>query len=234
MSCVIVGAGALTSVLAGYLQGADIAPILVTTGGGLFAVSIWWALSGKYLEAWIFGSLAGFNVSYALLQFGISNGWYGIPFQDLANVVSIYVATWLFLFVILTLAVSRESAGMTVALFCMISALALVLTANLKGSVQILHWAAFPLVLVIAVATLYILQILNGWRKRDRGARERARASREIGTVERSILQSVLKSDGSISTTPQVADASVATTDGPRGALPPAEARVSQMTDDLA
>ena len=170
MSCVIVGAAALASVLAGYLQGADIAPILITTGGGLAATSIWWAISGNYVEAWAFGTFAGFNLTYASLQIGITNGWYGIPVQDLANVVSVYVAAWLFLFTILAIVVSHELMQLAAAMMVVNCTLSIILTANLMNSIEVLRWAAIPMVALIVLSAVDILQVLRGWQKRNRAA----------------------------------------------------------------
>jgi hypothetical protein len=111
LSCVIIGSTVLAAVLAGYLKGDEVTPILITVSGSLFVISIWWAQTKHYQEAWVFGSMAGFDATYALLQLGVTNRWYGIPIQDLANVLSIYIVTWIFLFAILAYAVLRESKG---------------------------------------------------------------------------------------------------------------------------
>jgi hypothetical protein len=168
MSCVIIGTAALAGVLSGYLRGDDITPVLITMGGGLFATALWWALSRHYLEAWVFGALSGFNLTYALLQLGITNRWYGIAIDDLANVVSFYVATWMFLFTIMGIAVVRTSKGMGISLLAIDAALGIVLAANLRDSLVLLHWAALPLVLVVAVCSYYIAQVLHGMAQRGR------------------------------------------------------------------
>lgn len=180
LSCVIIGSTVLAAVLAGYLKGDEVTPILITVSGSLFVISIWWAQTKHYQEAWVFGSMAGFDATYALLQLGVTNRWYGIPIQDLANVLSIYIVTWIFLFAILAYAVLRESKAMSAMLLAVIASLAIVLAANLVDSLAVLRWGALPLLVVICLSTYSMVQIVRGWNNRGLSTREGALIDRDM------------------------------------------------------
>ena len=90
----MLGSLALGFVFFGDVTGNEIVPLMVASGLGLLATSISYSLAHEYQTSSVFAALSGFSVTYAFLQLGVTNNWFGIPIQDLTNVVSVYVVVW--------------------------------------------------------------------------------------------------------------------------------------------
>jgi len=166
-STLVLGALALGFVFTGTITGNEVVPILITSGIGLLAAAAWYAAVGQYSYSLVFVAFAGFNGTYAFLQLGVTNNWYGIPIQDLTNVVSVYVAIWLMIFVLITLAVLASSAWLlSLIMIAGNASLGFVLAANLIGSITLLHWASAAAFLDALLGTASVVGIIRGWRKR--------------------------------------------------------------------
>jgi succinate-acetate transporter protein len=79
----IVGSVALGLTLVGMVPaaavGAPLAIILAATSVGLLAATIWSAAVGQSAVASVFGTFAGFWLSYAVLVLGLTHNWFVIP-----------------------------------------------------------------------------------------------------------------------------------------------------------
>lgn len=87
--------------------GAPLAIIILATGVGTFAASLWAMSLGQSAVAGIFGIFAGFWLSYAALILGLTHGWYGIAATDVTATVELFLISWLVLIVLLTLGTLR-------------------------------------------------------------------------------------------------------------------------------
>jgi hypothetical protein len=164
---VIVGALSLGAVLLGSLRGSEIVPLFLVASFGLLAAAGWCAIDRKFQNATIFGALAGFNLSYALLQLGISNNWYSIPIADLTNVLSFYSLTWITIFLLLSFVAFNASVAAFGMFICFSTALSLVVAANVMGSITLLRWGAVPIGIVLLICVGLFGQVMWGWHRRN-------------------------------------------------------------------
>jgi uncharacterized protein len=106
----IVGAVAFGMVLIGVTPvgavGAAL-PIILTASVGLFAAMIWAARLGEGVQAGIFGVVAGFFLSYALLVLGLSHSWYALLPAAVVSTQKMFVIAWLVIITMLVLATLR-------------------------------------------------------------------------------------------------------------------------------
>ncbi|WP_031468363.1 GPR1/FUN34/YaaH family transporter [Sciscionella sediminilitoris] len=138
----VVGSVALGLVLVGYVSaeavGASVAIILAATGLGQIVAAAWAARLAQNAVASIFGTFAGFWLSYGMLVLGLGNHWYGIPEGESVRTQGLFLIAWLSLIIILTIATLRLPRIFTL-LFVLVSlALALVLAGTLAGSSTLL------------------------------------------------------------------------------------------------
>lgn len=161
----IVGALSLALVLTGYLSGNDIVPLLVVSGSGLLVASVWYARTSLFRYSVFFGAYGGFFTTYALIQLGITNRWYEIPIEDLTHVVATYVSIWFVLFLITAWAVRFMSMTLSGILLATDIGIALLLGANLLGSLTLLQWASLPIFLVAALSIGCLSPLLRDRRK---------------------------------------------------------------------
>jgi succinate-acetate transporter protein len=106
----IVGAVAFGMVLIGVTPvgavGAAL-PIILTASIGLFAAMIWAARLGESVQAGIFGVVAGFFLSYALLVLGLSHSWFGLLPAAVLSTQKMFVIAWIAIITMLVLATLR-------------------------------------------------------------------------------------------------------------------------------
>src|SRR5665213_37490 len=159
-SSLVIGAVSIGCVFFGVLKGNEIVPMLLISSVGLFVSSFWYMRSARYEHAWIFGSFAGFNGTYALLQLGVTNGWYGIPVQDLTTVVTIYVAIWLALFALVVFATPKMPFTSRGLLLSAEIGLVILLVANVRASLSLLRWASLPTFFIALMSLLFMARVL--------------------------------------------------------------------------
>jgi uncharacterized protein len=106
----IVGAVAFAMVLIGVVPvgavGAAL-PIVLTASAGLFLATIWAARLGESAQAGIFGIVASFFLSYALLVLGLSHSWYALLPAAVASTQKVFVISWIVVVTMLVLATLR-------------------------------------------------------------------------------------------------------------------------------
>ncbi|GGG15427.1 hypothetical protein GCM10007304_31890 [Rhodococcoides trifolii] len=114
----VVGALALGLVLTGYVPGtataASIPIILSTTAIGQLVAAIWAASLAQNALAAIFGTFAGFWLSYAVLVLGLTNNWFGLSEEDAVGAQKLFLLTWLIVIVLLTLSTLHMPLAFTV------------------------------------------------------------------------------------------------------------------------
>jgi uncharacterized protein len=118
-----------------------------------------------------FGAFAGFYDTYALIQLGITNHWFGIPIQDLTHLVSSYVSIWFMIFLIVAWAVRFMSKLLVCIVLAIDASVAMILVANLLGSLKILDLASFP---TFGVAIFSVIFVMTTLKDRRKGARRQA------------------------------------------------------------
>jgi len=106
----IVGAVAFGMVLIGVAPigaaGAAV-PIILTASVGSFAAMAWASRLGHNAEAGIFGIIAGFFLSYALLVLGLSHSWYALAPAAVLSTQKVFVISWMVIVTMLVLATLR-------------------------------------------------------------------------------------------------------------------------------
>lgn len=155
----VVGSFALGLVLVGYVPatavGASLAIILMATGIGQL-ISAGWAISlGQGPVACIFGTFAGFWLSYAVLVLGLTNNWFGIPAEDAVGTQALFLISWLAVIVVLTLVTLRLPLAFTVLFVLVDTALAFVLLGTLNASAALTQVGWF-LVFSFALVGVYL------------------------------------------------------------------------------
>jgi succinate-acetate transporter protein len=103
----------------------------------------------------VFGIFAGFWLSYAVLVLGLVHNWFAITPAAAVGTQELFLATWLIIIVMLTLATLRLPSAFT-AVFALVDlALALLLIATSNGSAGLVKFAGY-VVLVFAVVGIYL------------------------------------------------------------------------------
>ncbi len=119
----LVGSIALGLVLTGYVPatavGASIPIIMTATGIGQIIAAVWAASLAQNAVAAVFGTFAGFWLSYAALVLGLTHNWYGTLPADAVAVQKLFLLTWLIGVVVLTLVSLRLPLAFT-ALFVLV------------------------------------------------------------------------------------------------------------------
>jgi uncharacterized protein len=155
-----VGSVALGLSLAGVVPitaalAAPLAIILAATAAGLFVAAIWAASLGQSAVASVFGIFAGFWLSYAGLVLGLTHNWFGVAAADVQGTEEVFLATWLIVIVMLTLATLRLPLAFT-AVFALIDiALLLLLIGTAQGTVGLFTTAGY-VVLAFAAVGVYL------------------------------------------------------------------------------
>ncbi len=155
----IVGSVALGLVLVGYVPaaaaGASLPVIVAATGLGLLIAAIWAAAVGQSAVAGVFGTFAGFWLSYGVLVLGLTHNWFAIVAADALDTQGLFLISWLVVIGMLTLATLRLPMAYTV-LFALIEiGLVLVLVGTLQQSAGTLKVAGV-VVFVFAAVGIYL------------------------------------------------------------------------------
>jgi uncharacterized protein len=155
----IVGSVALGLTLVGMVPaaavGAPLAIILAATALGLFAATIWSAAVGQSAVASVFGTFAGFWLSYAVLVLGLTHNWFVIPASAVTSTQELFLTAWLIIIVVLTLATLRLPVAYTALLGLVDLALLLVLIGTSSGSAGLTK-AGGVVVLAFAALGIYL------------------------------------------------------------------------------
>jgi hypothetical protein len=157
---IALGLGLVGVVPVGVL-GAPLAIILAATALGLLMATVWCAALGQSAVAAVFGIFGTFWLSYAVLVLGLDHNWFVIvPAAALAT-VKLFLATWLVVIIMLTLATLRLPSAFT-AVFALVDlALLLLLIAFASASAAgvpstgLLKTAGY-VVLVFAALGIYL------------------------------------------------------------------------------
>ena len=155
----IVGSLALGLTLVGMVPaaavGAPLAIILAATSIGLFAATFWSAAVGQSAVASVFGTFAGFWLSYAVLVLGLTHNWFGIAATDIVSTQELFLTAWLIIIVALTLATLRLPVAFTALLGLVDLALLLVLLGTSQASTGLVK-AGGVVVLAFAALGIYL------------------------------------------------------------------------------
>src|SRR5216683_24582 len=109
---VALGLGLVGVVPFGVL-GAPVAIILAATALGLLMATVWCAALGQSAVAAVFGIFGTFWLSYAVLVLGLDHNWFAIPATAALATVKLFLATWLVIIIMLTLATLRLPSAFT-------------------------------------------------------------------------------------------------------------------------
>src|SRR6266851_2246695 len=110
---VALGLGLVGVVPVGVL-GAPLAIVLAATALGLLLATIWSAAVGQSAVAAVFGIFGTFWLSYAVLVLGLDHNWFAIAVTAVLATVKLFLATWLVIIIMLTLATLRLPAAFSV------------------------------------------------------------------------------------------------------------------------
>jgi len=130
---IALGLGLVGVVPVGVL-GAPLAIILAATALGLLMATVWCAALGQSAVAAVFGIFGTFWLSYAALVLGLDHNWFVIVPAAVLATVKLFLATWLVVIIMLTVATLRLPSAFT-AVFALVDlALLLLLIAFAEAS----------------------------------------------------------------------------------------------------
>jgi hypothetical protein len=149
----LVGALALGLVLVGYLPttslGGVVPVVLAANSLGLIIAAVWAASLSQNAVAGIFGTFAGFWLSFALLLLGLDHNWFAVVSAPAAGtsaaaaaaaagvaalgVEKLFLLTWLIIIVLFTLVTLRLPLAFTV-LFVLVDVALLLLLLGFSGA----------------------------------------------------------------------------------------------------
>jgi succinate-acetate transporter protein len=130
---IALGLGLVGVVPVGVL-GAPLAIILAATALGLLMATIWCAALGQSAVAAVFGIFGTFWLSYAMLVLGLDHNWFAILPAAVLATVKLFLATWLVVIIMLTLATLRLPSAFTAVFVLVDLALLLLLIAFAQAS----------------------------------------------------------------------------------------------------
>jgi uncharacterized protein len=155
----IVGSVALGMVLVGFVSplgtGASLPIILAATSVGLLIATFWAAALGQSAVALVLGVFAGFWLSYAFLELGLTNGWFGISVFDVKSTTELFLTAWIVVISMLFLATLRLPMAFTAVLGLVDLALILLLIGVVNLSPNLVK-AAGATAFLFAVVGIYI------------------------------------------------------------------------------
>jgi succinate-acetate transporter protein len=157
---IALGLGLVGVVPVGVL-GAPLAIILAATALGLLMATIWCAALGQSAVAAVFGIFGTFWLSYAVLVLGLAHNWFAIAATAVLATVKLFLATWLVVIIMLTLATLRLPSAFTAVFVLVDLALLLLLIAFASASAAgvpatgVLKTAGY-VVLVFAALGIYL------------------------------------------------------------------------------
>lgn len=149
----VAGGVALGLTLINYVPalGAALAIIIAMTSVTLFIAAGWAARLGQNALVGVFGSYAGFWLSYSALVLGLTHGWYGIEAADVAHTIALFAIAWLVVFGVMTLATLALPWVYTLLFLLVDIAVALVLMNALDANATMLKAAGWVVFLAVAV-----------------------------------------------------------------------------------
>jgi hypothetical protein len=150
----------------GYVIGHELTAVLMLSGAGLLVTAIWCAVSKQAQYTWLFGTVAGFNLTYAFLQIGDWHNWWGIPNSGLPRMISIVIGIWIVLFAIVAYVMSRDAKGLSAVLVLADAGLVVALVALNKNSISLFRWAAIPMFSIALLCLYDVFKIRSSQRKR--------------------------------------------------------------------
>lgn len=130
---IALGLGLVGVVPVGVL-GAPLAIILSATALGLLMATVWCAALGQSAVAAVFGIFGTFWLSYAVLVLGLDHNWFVIVATAELATVKMFLATWLVVIIMLTLATLRLPSAFTAVFVLVDLALLLLLLAYAQAS----------------------------------------------------------------------------------------------------
>jgi uncharacterized protein len=150
----IVGAVAFGMVLIGVVPtgtvGAAI-PIVLIAAAGMTLASIWSAVIGQNAPSGIYGIVAGFFWSYALLVLGLIHNWYGITPAAAPDTQKLFVISWIVIVTMLVLATLRLPVAFTLLFTLVDVALLLNLLGIIQGSANLTKAAGWVVIALSAI-----------------------------------------------------------------------------------
>lgn len=124
----------LVGLVPGGLLGAPLPIILAATAAGQFVAMIWCIAIGASAPAAVFGIFGGFWASLPVLVLGLTHGWFGVTQAAVTGTQETFLASWLIVIVMLTLATLRLPLAYTGIFFFVDLALVFNLLAASSGS----------------------------------------------------------------------------------------------------
>jgi hypothetical protein len=124
----------LLDVVPGGLLGASLPILMAATAVGQFVAMIWCIAVGQSAPAAVFGIFGGFWASLPILVLGLAHGWFGITPAAVAGTQETFLASWLIVIGMLTLATLRLPLAFTGIFFFVDLALLFNLLAAASGS----------------------------------------------------------------------------------------------------
>jgi uncharacterized protein len=106
----VVASVAFGMALIGYVPTASIGPMLpivIAASVGLLVATIWAAVIGQSPQAGIYGIFTGFFLSEAMLDLGVTHGWFGITPASIPETTKLFVIAWMVIITMLVLATVR-------------------------------------------------------------------------------------------------------------------------------
>ena len=162
----LVGSIALGLVLVGFVPataaGASIPIIATATGIGQLIAAVWAARLAQNAVATVFGTFAGFWISYAALVLGLTHNWFAIAPADAVKSQELFLISWLAVIVLLTLFSLRLPLAFTVLFVLVDVALLLVLLGTAKASVGLTHAGGYAVFAFVLVGAYLFMNSLSG------------------------------------------------------------------------
>jgi succinate-acetate transporter protein len=159
----VAGSVSLGLVLLNYVPAAGAAiPIIgAATGVGLTIATAWSAAVGQSAVASVFGIFAGFWLSYATLVLGLTHNWFAIAPSAVVHAEALFLITWLVIIGLLTLGTLHLPLAFTLLFVLIDAALALVLTATIRGSADLTKAGGVVTLAFAAVGAYLFLSIIQ-------------------------------------------------------------------------
>ncbi|HEY1698573.1 MAG TPA: GPR1/FUN34/YaaH family transporter [Trebonia sp.] len=124
----------LLDVVPGGLLGASLPIIMAATAVGQLVTTLWCIAVGQSATAAVFGIFGGFWASFPVLVLGLDHGWFGVTPAAVAGTQEMFLACWLIVIGMLTLATLRLPLAFTGIFFFVDLALLFNLLAAASGS----------------------------------------------------------------------------------------------------
>lgn len=165
MPTTIAGALGLGLTLTGFVSdnaaNSAIPIVMTATSLGLLIATVWAAWLGQNVVATVYAVFMGFYTSYAGLQLGLANDWFGIGDTGATDAVEVYVICWLVVIGMLTFATLRLPLVFTILLGLVDVALAILLVATMQDSTPLTRLAGWVVMAFVAVAIYMYLDLMS-------------------------------------------------------------------------